>query len=289
MNEIDEVKKILQKRISTENDALTNIAKLVEIVPVLQQQKEEDEFTLNLINTFPKDYSEENAPRWLVLERENDMLISDSIPTLSAIPRFAFQVLSTSSSGTASPYITSGSNLISPFQANPGPKPIWFEPLSVMLEEHTNQVTQKEYIPIRLNKLNNNLGELFTVAWSSFQKCKNGVLSVDLCANHLRAVIQQVWGGLTTMAASKNADPKINTNNLQLSKKGDREKVSSILATKIFPKTKLISLIDEMFDLHYKLSDTRFGKNPLNRDFPLLKIYYGLWLSLMDSISAIVI
>jgi hypothetical protein len=91
------------------------------------------------------------------------------------------------------------------------------------------------------------------------------------------------------MAKDKNKDLRRNTNDLQLRKEGDRNLVSEILASETFPQNRLNPLLSELYALHYKLSDTRFGKNLLNNEFPTLNIYCNEWLALLDAISGIVV
>ena len=112
---------------------------------------------------------------------------------------------------------------------------------------------------------------------------------MDQCAIQLRSVLQQVWGGLLNLAKSKNTNPRINTNDLALKKVKDREMVASFLKSETFSKVTLVNMLKEIYDLYYDLSATNFGKNPLNSDFPLLKVYYGNWLSLLDAISGLVV
>ena len=289
MSDLEKVKKLLTDRVKKFDDTLTKTAELVEIAPLLQKQKEEDETTLNLINAAPQDFAEENSPRWLRIEIENDKLLSSNLPALPYINPSSVRAIEASGSGTISQYVSAASNLVSSLGFDSTEWPKWANSITAIMDEYSTRVTQREYLPERLDKINRDLGKMFTVAIASYNKSKVGILGIDLCAIHLRDVLQQVWGGLTEMAGNKNKDGSRNTKDLQIKKEGDRDLVADILANEIFPKIKLVSLLSDIYSLHYSLSDTRFGKNPLNKDFPKLNGYYNQWLSLLDGISGIVV
>lgn len=287
MRDSDKLKKVITDRIQQEDDTLKKIAKLIEISPIIQQQKDEDQTSLELINTMPEDFVEEMSGRWLSLELERKNFLEKIWPDLPEINPNFVPISLTSASGTASPYITSGSNLVQSFILEERELPDWANHTSIIVNNFTSKVEQRNYLPGRLNIINSNLGDLFIIAQNTFRKCQNNIIGVDLCAIHLRDVIQQLWGGLTAKASSINTNKRINTSGLKLKKPGDRDLVAEILSKEIFSKNRMILLFSDLYNLHYKLSDTRFGKNPLNKDVVLLKSYYNQWLSLIDAISAI--
>jgi hypothetical protein len=288
MSESDDLKKIITDRISRSKDTLEKTSKLVEMTPLISDQIDEDETALKLINTFPPDLVEESAPSWLKVEIERDRLLVAHIPTLPAIGEFTLRALVSSGSATVASYSSTGSNVISHYASPYSERPEWVNKVGTILEEHTNKINQKNYLPDRLNKINIKLGDAFNVAKVSFNKCQNRMITVDQCAIQLRSVLQQVWGGLLKIAKSKNVNQRINTKDLALKREKDREIVASILETETFPKLTLVNILNDIYDLHFHLSATNFGKNPLNTDFPMLKVYYGNWLSQLDAISGLV-
>jgi hypothetical protein len=62
MDDSIKVKNILSERIKNTDDALQKIEKAVEIVPLLQNQKEADEASLSIMNALPPDALVEIAP-----------------------------------------------------------------------------------------------------------------------------------------------------------------------------------------------------------------------------------
>ena len=289
MSDAEKVEGILSGRVTRIDDIFGKVAKLVELVPSLQHQKEADWDSLALIRALPPDFLEENASKWLALETENNRIFSSNLPTISDVNPGMIQATLTTASGTATPYFTSGSNLVASYQSSPDPRPEWVDRVMIVMDEHNSRISQRDYIPTRFDLLNRDLGKMFKVAMQSFNKCQNGILGVDNCAMHLRDIIQQVWGGLANKATVLNTSRGVNPNDLQLKKQADRESMADILSSPTFPKAKLLLILDDLYDLHYKFSNSRFGKNILNTDFQLLKAYYSRWLSDMDSISAIVI
>ena len=286
MSELEEVKKKLTNRIGKIDDYLAKTAKFVEITPILQKLKEDTETSLKILNEIPEDIAIEYAPKWLRMEIENVKILDNSIPTLPAVTDFSIRALDTS--GSVTPYIMDMSNSI-PFQFDNSVRPIWADNVITIVSEYSGRVSQREYLPERLNKINKNLGGMFKVALASYDKCKNGILKVDQSAIQLRDVIEQVWGGLTETAKEKNKDTSRNTQNLQIRKEGDRDLVSEILSNEVFPKIKLVQLFQDMYTLHLNFSDSKFGKNPLSTDLPRLSEYYNEWLILLDGISGIVV
>jgi len=244
------IKKIIKDRIDKVDDTLEKTSQLVEAIPALQQQKAEDEFTLGLLDIFPADYVEENAQKWLQIEEANNDLFSSNLPHLGDFPSEFIRTTLTTASGTATPYIASGSNLIARYYAGPEVKPDWVARIATKLTEHNNMVLLRDTIPARLNMLNPQLGDKFIEAQNSYSRCQIGVLGVDLCAIHLRDVLEQIWGGLVVLAVMKNTNPKINTNRLQLKKEGDRSLVGTLLASTTFPKARLEFQLSNMFALH---------------------------------------
>ncbi|MFH1446879.1 MAG: hypothetical protein ABIG43_05665 [Chloroflexota bacterium] len=288
MSDSDEVKNILRNRINRTDDQLTGILKLAESVPALQNLKDNSEISLNIYNELPKDYAEEIAPGLLSQEREFDDILNQNNPAIPDISPM-FVKAAEKSGGTVTPYIVSGSNLVMEYTNPAKPKPDWVSKVTKIIDEHSTKVQQSEYLPNRLNKINRNLGKMYKVANGSYVKCKNRIVTIDQSAMQLRDVLQQVWGGLAEMARNRNIDKNLNLQNLAFKKEGDRYNIACILANEVFPKLRLVGLLNDSHSLYSNLSATEFGKNPLNEDIDRLNEYYNQWLSLLDGISGIVL
>lgn len=289
MNESMRLKRILSDRIAKEDEVLRRTTEWVEIAPFIQMQKEQDETSLAILNSVPEEIAEEIAPKLLQIEEENNKIIVANLPDIPSPRVMAIKELSTTGSGTVTPYVSAITNIMIPYNPVAEKQPEWVKESIVIIGNHTHRVAQREYIPQRLDKLNPNLGKMCREAFYSFNRCQNGIIGVDVSANHFRDILQQIWGGLVSMTDVTNKNSNRNTKNLQLRKEGDRNLVADILATDIFPKRKLLALLSDMYDLYYNLSDTKFGKNILNRDFPRLKTYYTQWLTILDGISGLLI
>jgi len=283
------LKKKIQNRIKKTDKVTSSIKDLIDLVPILQRKKEDDQTSLEILNNLPKDIVEESAPRWLRLEEENDKSFYANLPAIPKVTQANVSELASTAGGTATPYVYGASYILGTYNLNWDDKPKWAENVDGIIGEHSKRIAQREYLPGRLDLINRDLGKAYVVALASYDKCRNGLVTVDQAAVQLRDILQQVWGGLSEMASNKNKDPKRNTKHLELKNEGNRDLVADILATEAFPKVRLTQLLSEMNSLSINISRTDFLKNPLNTDFPSLNNYFNQWISLLDGVSSIVL
>jgi hypothetical protein len=225
----------------------------------------------------------------LRIEEGNNRLFNENLPAFPTFSAQNVQAISGSSSGTALPYISEVSRLFYPGFLDASDCPQWAKDVTVTMDTHSKAVSQRGYLHERLDKINRDLGARFNVALTTYAKCQNGIVNVDLPAIQFRDVLQQIWGGLVNMARIKNEEVRNSGMRFELRGEKDRALVADLLANNSVPKIKLLELLDDMNSLHYSLSDTRFGKNPLNKDFSTLKTYYNQWLSIVDAVSSLVV
>jgi hypothetical protein len=287
MSDLDELEKKLQENIDKCDDTLNGISELNKIAPHIQKYKEDKTTSLRIIKHLPKDIAEEIAPKLLAWENEEDEVISPYFPVIQKTnPSLFIQAVNTST-GSATPYIVNATNSIlqTPFEADNPPE--WIGNELSIIDDYTQKVQQKGYIPTRLNKIGQCLGDKYQIADESYIKAINGIISVDQAAIHLRDVLQQTWGSLANLARQKNKDQKINLNNLEFKNDHDRLKVADILANNYLPKQRLLDLLSKAYSLFKNLSDSNFGKNILGTDTKTLEIYHDQWIAFLDSISGL--
>ena len=97
-----------------------------------------------------------------------------------------------------------------------------------MFSNLAEEKAKKEDLPPRLDKINENLGDMFTIALQNFEKTNIGLGMVHQSAIDLRAVLQQLWGGVVALAREK--DPaSTKKHRFEMAKDGDRILVAECL------------------------------------------------------------
>lgn len=288
MDELEKLENKLKADISQSDDYFDKTSKIVKAAPSIQKWKEGKETSLKIIQGLPKDVAEELAPHLLAWEEENDKVIKPLFPALPDITPLFIQTVE-SSSGSTTPYIVNATNTILSCECYVDADADWIDGVTAIINEHTLKIQKEDYLPLRLEKINPHLGEMYKIANNSVIKSQNNIIGIDQSAIQMRDVLEQVWGGLVEMAREKNIDPTINMNNLKLKKTGDRDLVATLLSTALFPKLKIFELLSDAYSLHLKLSDRNFGKNLLTKDVEKLNLYYQQWNAILDGISGIVV
>ena len=285
MSILDDLKNILKKDIKSCDDYLTKTANLVKHAPSIQRKKEEKETNLKIIEGLPVDIAEELAPILLSSEMNDDTFrkLTPKLPDIS--PFFIRSIENTS--GSSSAYIAISTGVILDY-GSPVNRSEWTEDVLSTISQYTKKIQQQEYLPARLDKINLKLGKMYLVAYESFIKSQKTILGVDQAAIQMRDVLDQTWGGLLNIAREKNKNKRIEVSALAFRKENDRKELACILTNEIFSNKRLIELLDDAYSLYRKLSDTKFGKNPLIEDNETLKIYYYQWIAFLDGISGIV-
>ncbi|BBB47133.1 hypothetical protein [Pelolinea submarina] len=285
MSDLDELERKLQKDIDKSDDILKKVSKLNNIIPNVQRFKDEKITNLRIVKGLPKDIAEELAPSLLTWENKNDEIIGSVFPIISDIsPLFIESIESTA--GSTGPYIVNATNIAMQYINPNNQHPEWVDNILKTTTEYTDGVQKRDQLTANLNRINTNLGEMFTEANASFIKSKNKIISVDQSAMHMRNVIQQVWGGFAELSRQKNRDTRLNPNiRLELNKEAHRIMVAEILANQLYPKIKLEELFSDASQLYKNLSDNNFGKNILGNDIERLVIYHSQWITFLDGIS----
>jgi hypothetical protein len=288
MDEREKLEEKLKTDISLADDYFEKTSKYVKTIPSIQKWKEGKETSLRIIQKLPKDVADELAPRLLAWEEENDKAIDSNFPVLPDIPP-AFIHTVESSSGSATPYIVNATNILMSSESYIGQDTDWIDEITSTISEHTLKKQKENYLPIRLEKINPHLGEMYKIANDNVIKSQNKIIGIDQSVIQMRDVLEQVWGGLVKMAREKNINPTINMNRLEFKKAGDRDLVATLLSTALFPKLKISELLSDAYFLHQNLSDRNFGKNPLTKETDKLILYYQQWNAILDGISGIVV
>ena len=288
MSDFEKLENKLKGDINLSDDYLNKTSKAVEAAPSVQRWKEGKETSLKILYGLPRDVAEEFSPIFMTWEDESDKVIKPNFPVIPGISPLFIQAVE-SSSGSPTPYIVNATNTIISYEGSGNEDTSWIAGVTAVINEHTIKIKQESYLPLRLDKINSNLGEMYKIANDSVVKSQNSIIGIDQSAIQMRDVLEQVWGGLVRMARKKNEDPKVNMAYLEMKKPGDRDLVATLLTNAVFPKIKILELLSDAYSLHSKLSKTNFGKNPLTKDFATLNLYYSQWITFLDSISGIVV
>lgn len=288
MGDFEELVNKLNDDIELSNDYLNKTTKLVEGVPHVQRWKEGKETSLKILYGLPKDRAEELAPLFLSWEKASDNVIKSAFPVVTDVSPLFIQAVE-SSSGSPTPYIVNATNAALEYEYSNDVIPEWVPKVTAVIDAHTQKIQQEDYLPKRLNKIYSDLGKMYEIAVESFHKCQAKIIGIDQSAIQLRGVIEKVWSGLVYMARQKNTNPKLNMKYLELKKQGDQDLVATILETTLFPKIKILELLDNAYLLHKNISDSKFGKNILGKDMTTLDLYYDQWITFLDGISGIVV
>jgi hypothetical protein len=104
---------------------------------------------------------------------------------------------------------------------------------------------KKTQLPQRLERIQSNLGEMFKVAESSYEKAKGGILGVDQSAMQLRDVIQQLWGGVVNFTRER-VDKRYKGTRFSLRKEPHRNIIANALSVDDIGNKKLVTLLNTM-------------------------------------------
>jgi hypothetical protein len=86
---------------------------------------------------------------------------------------------------------------------------------------------------------------------------------------------------------AKTKDPTLGNGGIELRKPTHRARVATALASPSFTQDQLSSLFTRMHDLCGQLSETQFGKIPMNSNIQLLETYYNEWIAILNLVAGI--
>lgn len=282
MSQKDEFKKSLENEIEQCDDFLKKAKDIADIVPLVVEHKKEAEAKLVFVDNVPEPIMAERGGILFVFQKHDEEQLNSYLPELPGITPEGRRYLASGSSDSSEyfdivqtyrradlqPYNASGEFFTKTDIES-------LDKVIVVFSELADEKAKKKTLPPLLNKINNDLGEKYKVAQDSYDKATNGIVGVDQSAIQLRDVIEQLWGGL--VKAVREKDPrKYKGVELNLDVKGKGIAVECLAPDQV-NKQKLTLLLDSMSTIKAQISDSEFGKNPLNTDVEKLTEIYTKW------------
>lgn len=243
---------------------------------------------MSFVENMPDSILIERGKPLFLIEKHDEEKLETYLPSLTQFTAQAKKlVFSSDSTGTSSAYMDIAKTyrvsdaVLHPYTASFTPEEAQsVETVYATFSDLAEEKSKKENLPPRLNKINENLGDALILAVENYEKSQIGLILVHQSAMDLRAVLQQLWGGLVVLTRKKNA--QILKNRTEMKKDADRSIVAECLIDDEVEKKKLISSLDIMARLYSDLSTTDFGKNILGDDKEKLAEIYKLWILTID-------
>lgn len=284
MSKRDELERSLENEDKQYSQFLENIRPYVDLIPSVQARQNEVQAKKSFV---------ENAPDEVIAEVGDDLLQNQVYDEQQA-RRFTPQVSPISVAQID--YMIGGTSSISLYfdildtvnrfegdDLSSG----WAEPVKQTFTVVADEKARKNSLPPRLDIINQNLGEMFTVAQESVAKAQTQVLGVDQAAKQLRDVLQQLWGGLANIARVRGPRTYRGTR-FRYTRKKDIAFVAEHLSNDENAQQRLTRLLGIISNMASELSETNFMKNPLTADVDRLNELYQRWTVLIDDIVSIV-
>ncbi len=197
----DEWLKSLESENKQYDEFLAGAKEIEELVPHVQERKKETEAKLKFVQAAPEDFLIEFGDSLFMLQKHDEEQAKNFIPKF---PRLTAPAMGYIASGTAS--TSAYAEMSYNFQAyNFDNDNEWIVPVNNIFTSLADEKSKKAVLPSKLDKINERLGEMFSVAGKSFEKAKSGIIGVDQSAIQFRDVLQQLWGGLANLAREKNS------------------------------------------------------------------------------------
>lgn len=293
MSQREEWKKSIKNKIKKREEFIGNVKELSDLAAEANEQNKEDEAKLLFVENMPESLLAERGQSLFLFEKHQEEQLGRYLPGLSHVTSEARKYINISGTSSSSAYMEIvqtyrlSDEVSIPF--NGDAFSINAEPVEIVYTAFADLAeakSKKTNLPPRLNKINQNLGEMFTIATQNYQKAQIGLMLVHQSAMDLRAVLQQVWGGLVALARKK--DSRNLKNHTESRKESDRIIVAECLIADEVERKILITSLDNLAKLYSDLSEGNFGKNVLGDDKVKLNGLYKLWiLTISDIVNSI--
>jgi hypothetical protein len=282
LSTLDELNESLDNQDKQDDELLGTIKNLNLLAPRLEERRIERDAKRNLINTAPVVFIEEFAPRLLQFEKDDEEKLRSSIPGLAASAKNVLIAVD-STGGTVSPYVSGTYSYVS---AANEPNP-WLVTAMQPFEYLATYKLQRTEIPMKLNKLYQGLGDLFSSALQSTDKAKFELEHQSDSIMAMRNFLINFWGNLLDLARQTKPSIWRGFQRKKLSQPGTRDLVSKSLSNNPSDERKLVQLLQNLADLSSEMSSPQVGKNLGLDDLPLLNALFTRWLLLIDDLVRI--
>lgn len=276
MSESDELKKSIKEEIEQCDDFLKKASDISEIIPSVQERKEEAEAKAEAINSLPDEVLDEVAPQMLHFQTRGRERLSNTLPILPDIDVvYTRAILSMGST-------SSDIELIASVVRTQPVLPDW----AITFMKPFNDLADKQNRVSRIRDFYSHvqsfLGDLIDLALETTSSARGGGTDVDHACMRLRDVLEKIWGEISDMARSK----------LPAGERKHRLRHGTVSHRRIVAKSlsPTIELIDDLEELLERLSKlhsdlSKGSKDPFNTDLEYLEDVYSRWILHLFNLS----
>jgi len=282
----DELKKSIENEIEQCDNFLKVEKQYADLVPAIQQRKDDAVAKHIFVENVPDEILDELGKNLSTFQKNEEQQLRTHLLGLEEIPPESLRFLNSGPTGSNSAFSELAHTIKDVPSENNNNS--WIAPAMQAFSKLAEEKAKKEYLPRRLNKLNDQLGYMFVIVRNNIDRARAGSVGIDMAAMQMRNFINQLWGNVAALAR-KIAPERRDINNLELRTQKDRLNVADCLSTSNeINKQKIAHLLEIMYSLQKDLSDTKFGKNLLNQDLDKLNSMVERWIILVDDIIAYV-
>ncbi len=276
MSQSDILKKSIEEEIEQCDDFLKKASDISDIIPSVQERKEEAEAKAEAINSLPDEVLDEVAPQMLYFQTRDRERLSNALPILPNIDVvYTRAILST---GFTSSYIELIASVIRT-------EPI-LQDWAITFMKPFNDLTDKQDRVSRIRDsysyVQSFLGDLIDIALVTTSSARVGGTNVDHACMRLRDVLEKVWGEICDMARSK-LPAVARERRLRHGTVSHRRLVAESLSPTIELIDDLEELLKNLSKLHSDLS--KASKDPFNNDLDYLEDVYSRWILHLFNLS----
>lgn len=289
MSRKPEWKKSLENKIKARKELIRKVKEWAEIAADAEEANKKDEAKLYFVEHMPEEILDERGETLFLFESHDEKWLMNQLPNL---PEVTSSLRTSMHSGTAdsSEYLaiaqsyrrsTAIDNSYSlPFSQEQTEK---IEQVYQVFSDLADETAKKERLPGRLNRINRELGEKFTITIRNYQKANAEIMGIDQSAIQMRSILEQLWGGMIILA-KKNIPNTYKDSRLALQKENHRRIVVDALVSDDVERKNLILSLDKMASLATTFSNTQFGKNQAAKDIEKLNESYRVWILTIDDV-----
>jgi len=293
MAEADDLKNSLENENEHIDKFMKKLRDVNELIPGLYQRRRENEAKITFVDNVPDYVLSEFIPSILPLQLDDEKALLTHLPYIPEVTPVTRRYFAGTSS-TASVYQGEMYRAIN-FESEQGITPEWAKPVVVAFEGIADEKTRRANLSDKLKKIQPNLGEMYIVAQSSYEKAKAEAIAgvdevhVKHAVSDMRDVIQHLWGGLADIAKENHPENFRGKQHLQLKKEEHRDIVAVCLAANEINHKKLVLDFRSMAVLYSDMSNTEIGKNPLSRDAKKMDELNSRWVISLDDVTSLVV
>ena len=267
MGNKDELIAALQKQIKRYEDFLARSAEASELASTVQNKKEEAEARLESLRAVPDDVLDEVGPQMRIRQEKESERIEQALPIL---PHMSVHYITAQLNSTGT---SSDSEMVARIVRFDDAQAAWYPRFIAPLSRLAESQGREEYLRSAYAKLNPDLRKRVHKAINTTRSALGGVASTDLASQHLRGVLQKIWGELCSQA--RGDCKSIGQKRLELSNQAHRHDVAACLGRSHDNTETIEELLSSISSLYGDLSTA--SKDPFQDDPQHLSEVYTRW------------